>query len=700
MTDRVRRNGQLSSCEPCRKSKLRCDHNRPICGRCARRRLSAHQCQYHPAPMAKQPTPKQSTPQSDSNTPRQQDVTVEFPIASPEGSQPYEPINVNKNLMCFADPNTPQLQRTYTSLTRTGVAPHQAPMPDHHMIFNGAKLLNDILDLVIEIGEPLENLSVLDENLCFHGPLLEMAWHGVYKSIKDLLNNRSTTNMESISAAVFTRTSSPPFLPPLPSEFRSAMFAQSLRWEMIGMLCAQIGVFLGGEKDKLFGIAAHQTWRSDRQTLMQRAFRACIQCESFCNYLGAVNDFTLWFLLLTLLFATWCFGDDSYHVLRLEGNMTSVFLALGFHRGVQSDPAMPFYLAEIRKRSIAWAHDHDKALASFMSRPVRLSRHFCVFDMPLDLPDTVVMGPIEEFIKARESLDENGWNKDRVMLPVSRQRAQLMIFMNREEALELKIGPTIPDLEFKAGRALQKLKSVWDSIPSHLKFNNSKSQHSEFQDGAYALKLEYLYTEFLLHTLLAPFNGLNCENLIKTAHEIVKLVLLPTRRRDLLRCHRADMEWALVFYAMPCASVLILELIRQTQHPEEKLLINRSGIIQDISVLISCCDSLAESGQSNYQICKQAQSIFSRGLDSILNRSDHAQSDNYAPTTRYFHEQNERELHRQESSLGPDVASGVVQDTEWMSWLNSVGLQGDPWLESIVPTMMSEAAYILNTPGK
>jgi hypothetical protein len=36
-------------------------------------------------------------------------------------------------------------------------------------------------------------------------------------------------------------------------------------------------------------------------------------------------------------------------------------------------------------------------------------------------------------------------------------------------------------------------------------------------------------------------------------------------------------------------------------------------------VLNSCCDSLAISGQSNYQICKQAQTVFSRCLDQILN---------------------------------------------------------------------------------
>jgi len=45
-----RRNGQLSSCEPCRTSKLRCDHTSPVCGRCQRRGL---RCTYHPAPLTR-----------------------------------------------------------------------------------------------------------------------------------------------------------------------------------------------------------------------------------------------------------------------------------------------------------------------------------------------------------------------------------------------------------------------------------------------------------------------------------------------------------------------------------------------------------------------------------------------------------------------------------------------------------------------
>lgn len=45
----VRRDGKQASCEACRKGNIRCDHHRPICDRCRRRKMKP-QCWYHPAP--------------------------------------------------------------------------------------------------------------------------------------------------------------------------------------------------------------------------------------------------------------------------------------------------------------------------------------------------------------------------------------------------------------------------------------------------------------------------------------------------------------------------------------------------------------------------------------------------------------------------------------------------------------------------
>lgn len=128
---------------------------------------------------------------------------------------------------------------------------------------------------------------------------------------------------------------------------------------------------------------------------------------------------------------------------------------------------------------------------------------------------------------------------------------------------------------------------------------------------------------------------------------------------------------------MPCASVLVLELLRLAHHPDEQSIPNRSGVIQDISVLISCCDTLAEMDMNNYQICKQAQSIFSRSLDSILD-----------PTKPFQKTENENMAARQHEQMdAANMDLAMAHDSEWTAWLESVGLQPDPWLDSIMQTL-------------
>lgn len=94
-------------------------------------------------------------------------------------------------------------------------------------------------------------------------------------------------------------------------------------------------------------------------------------------------------------------------------------------------------------------------------------------------------------------------------------------------------------------RVLGTLRSTWQSIPPHLKFDAARQKH-DLSRGAIllqSLRQEYLYTEFVLHTILANFSEEGRVSLIKTAHEVLNLVLLPTRKRDLLQSNRAEMEW-------------------------------------------------------------------------------------------------------------------------------------------------------------
>ncbi len=60
---RKRRNGQQQACEPCRKSKLRCDHSTPVCARCKRRRVTS-ECVYDPSPRKTSGPSKDASPLS------------------------------------------------------------------------------------------------------------------------------------------------------------------------------------------------------------------------------------------------------------------------------------------------------------------------------------------------------------------------------------------------------------------------------------------------------------------------------------------------------------------------------------------------------------------------------------------------------------------------------------------------------------
>jgi len=141
----------------------------------------------------------------------------------------------------------------------------------------------------------------------------------------------------------------------------------------------------------------------------------------------------------------------------------------------------------------------------------------------------------------------------------------------------------------------------------------------------------------------------------------------------------------MVNYAMPCASILILELLRQSEQPEHPAIINRSKIIQDISVLISC-DWLIEPDQMNFELCRRAQSLFSRSLDRILNHVPiRPAALAAAPPSRSL-ESGTSDGFNQDNQLS------LIDDAEWLAWLETCDLSVDPWLDILADTAQGFSA--------
>jgi hypothetical protein len=135
----------------------------------------------------------------------------------------------------------------------------------------------------------------------------------------------------------------------------------------------------------------------------------------------------------------------------------------------------------------------------------------------------------------------------------------------------------------------------------------------------------------------------------------------------------------MVNYAMPCASILILELLRQSEHPEQPAIINRSKIIQEISILISC-DWMIEPDQMNFNLCKRAQSLFSRSLDRVLNHVPTRPLDLAAVPLSQNIETGTSNALPQDNQLAP------IDDAEWLAWLETCDLSVDPWLDILADT--------------
>jgi hypothetical protein len=126
-------------------------------------------------------------------------------------------------------------------------------------------------------------------------------------------------------------------------------------------------------------------------------------------------------------------------VWRQLGDLVSASTALGLHREVDVAGTVSF-ISELRRRIFTIVFNIDKGSSLLTGRPPALSYRFCRFKLPLDISEEVMMGSCEEFRRAVENLDEDGWNREGKIYPntVTRAHGKLAIVLN--EILELSLG--------------------------------------------------------------------------------------------------------------------------------------------------------------------------------------------------------------------------------------------------------------------
>lgn len=130
----------------------------------------------------------------------------------------------------------------------------------------------------------------------------------------------------------------------------------------------------------------------------------------------------------------------GYQAWRRLGDLVSTIYATGLHLENDGTENCPFFLRQWRRRCFAAAFYMDKMIATFVGRPPLINGRFCTLAAPLDLSDETLVAGGDVLRKAISELDSTGWNRKRILHPISTTRLRYHLAVIREETLEVVLG--------------------------------------------------------------------------------------------------------------------------------------------------------------------------------------------------------------------------------------------------------------------
>lgn len=325
----LRRNGKKPSCEPCRKSKLSCDHIRPVCGRCSRRR-APERCVYHPAPMsnAQRPSPS-STRESqpvredhdgnqrqptkyfaghDSNTspPRLKDRITESspPVSGFLGPTSYSAVFTEGQSHIRIENN-----KLSGEIDTRGWQPTKLPCWDSSKVTEGAEVLSLLANL--SRYEPTLNRWFEVQCLAAITFYIRECIARIPPDLKD--SQGRSESLTTWSHKIFLGTSTPYSSDANISlrEYSSFLMGENLSWETVGLMLTTLGLSaISMDEVSVYDEFSSQTnWKDIAQQLLQ----AGDKCIAFCEQFGHLKDTGVTLIMMNFILHTQVYGDAGEH---------------------------------------------------------------------------------------------------------------------------------------------------------------------------------------------------------------------------------------------------------------------------------------------------------------------------------------------------------------------------------------------------
>ncbi|KAF4760534.1 hypothetical protein N7455_002161 [Penicillium solitum] len=623
----TRKNGTLQSCEPCRRSKQRCDHDRPVCRRCTAKRIS-DKCFYHPAPMTRRRPCDTANP-----------AIVSRRLTSQPTSNASSPGSASLgNGRFFAPLEPPSALPGYLGSTS-----YSAVLTEHRseVSFEAEESADSSVGLVVEPDRLQSGVDVLRflYNLTVWDMLIARfyvrTWGNIVpkrimdellRSVRDIFDGFSsdpTAQLQDLANRIFQNTSRPMRTHKSMSveEYCSSFTGRNLRWEALGSILTLCGMQLVITLDNDPEIMQGSDDPRAKDQLLEQVTVISTICLGFCDQTSSANELLAMLQFNDVMLRTQQYGDSSYQAWRRLGDLVSTIYASGLHLETNGIENCPFFLRQWRRRCFVAAFYMDKMMATFVGRPPLMNGRFCTLAAPLDLSDDVLVADGDVLSKAISELNSAGWNSKGELHPVSQTRLRYQLAIIREETLEVVLGTREQHNLIQKSEEIQaKSRAIWQSAPDQLRYDRRLNDH--YHDGWLAIAyfyLDYLYTCFLLYRAVVKHTNTGQADLCDVSRRVLAIVIQTNSFRTPMVDLDRHFSWIVLTYGVPSASVLLLELLRQSHEPgPHAVTLPRAELIRNLSVFISFLSWVAGPGHGNYHTCKEAEKKLSRILDQLL----------------------------------------------------------------------------------
>ncbi|KAI0848475.1 hypothetical protein F5Y00DRAFT_262570 [Daldinia vernicosa] len=615
-----RRNGSQASCERCRKAKIRCDHQKPVCAPCRRRGLES-QCWYHPAPLTKRRGQQKSTPPRPTST--QLNNIEQNEITS--NVSPHRNIIENESLE-----ETPKFQTwpfilNDTSNTASRTLLYESldkKTYEEYLTFTEEIILQlKFLPLVERLFQeylPFRQVSLVPRPIILQ-LVASIRSSPITKGYVGEDVTRCSDGLSRLAEAVLCAASSEISVKPdLDLEQFCELFSgENLCLETLGLL------YTTAARCYLCGIGRDEKEHAE-------FIREMIRCSNLSLRIARelstqTNDIINWLAYENLQLMMLIEGDASLSVWRRFGDLVTDVFALGLHReAVYSVKAVPFFLSECRRGIFVTAYYIDKVFAMVFNRPPRIPIRHADCKLPLDLSEDELFATSPEVLeRARGRLSPAGWSTDGNYKTRTWARIRYILAGFREEMVEYQFRSVQSVDEIYLRGILNRCNNAWSSLPKHLIYNrdcwrsNLPSAVCLMLGKVY---LAYLHTIFQLHRLLQQGSTSHKPELIEVSKNMLETVVQMTNAQSRFFRYPHSIPTVILFYGVPSAAILTSVLLDVTRNPSRALPPSISGsvLIRNLSVLASHLESATSPGETNHEFCMQAANLISRNLDQIL----------------------------------------------------------------------------------